>query len=222
MKTIEQLIEQALAVAGTPADGVAANLLLREFHKGAPLEKLSPLLLSPEPRVAQLGAWIAQELGEMGKPLLAVVSQLLGHPDRDVRFWLIDCVLLWAGPSEPRVISDVVQLAGDPDRAVRLQALQFLARASREQLESALAFLEGKGRVSDDRAALAWMLSPLGREAEEVGRALGSPDSYTRRYAAAAAARMSGEDRGPLTLAASSDDPEVQRFATSYLAWLQA
>jgi len=213
MKEIEGLIEELLTDPEANDDGLLGNRILKRFHRGAPLEYLRPLLLSPDERLANLGAWIASELGGQGRPLLSLVGGLLRHPAKKVRFWMLDCVLLWAGPSEAREIAQALRLLGDPEKAVRWKAMVFVFRASREQLESALAVFDAEEPESPNALGLRWLLSDAGRDVEAVESELQSPDAQRRKYAAAAAARMSEEDRRPLLAAASSPDPEVAEFA---------
>ena len=71
MKQVKRIIERFVK---NPDDGQLANLLLEQFHSGAPLELLLPLLLSPDEEIASSAAWIASELGPHGESLLDVVS----------------------------------------------------------------------------------------------------------------------------------------------------
>lgn len=217
MKKIEKLIEELITNPEANDDGLLGNHILKQFHHGAPLEYLQPLLLSPDERLASLGAWIASELGEQGKPLLSVVGGLLRHPAKKVRFWIIDCILLWASPSEAREITQVVRLIDDPEKAVRWKAMDFLFRASRDQLESALAFLDKEEPGSSNARGLRWLLSDAGRNAETVEGELRSPGTRMHKYATVAAVRMSAENRHPLLVAASSDDPEIAKLAGRWL-----
>jgi hypothetical protein len=214
MKKVVMLIEELMASPETADDESQALSLLSQFHRGAPLDYLRPLLLSPDPRLVSLGAWIASELGEQGKPLLHLVGGLLTHPAKGVRFDIIDCVLLWAGPSGGCEIAQVVQLIADPEKAVRWKVMGFLARASSDQLESALAYLDKEEPRSRHAFGLRWLLSAGGRDVETIESELRSPDARMRKYAAVAAVRMSTKNRRPLLLAVSSDDPEVAEFAT--------
>jgi len=217
MKKVEELIEELITNPETADDESVAYRLFERFGRGAPLDYLRPLLLSTDERLASLGAWIASELGEGGKPLLDVVGGLLGHPAKKVRFWIIDCILLWADTSDGREIADVVRLIDDPEKAVRWKAMVFLFRASRDQLESALAYLNAEEPGSPNALGLRWLLHTAAQDVETVEGELRNSDARMRKYAAVAAVRMSTEDRHPLLLAASSDDPEVAEFAADRL-----
>jgi hypothetical protein len=217
MKKIEKLIEQLTTNPEVANDGVLGNHLLDWFFRGASLDYLRPLLLNPDERVASLGAWIASEIAEQGRPLLSVVGGLLGHPSKEVRFSLIDCILLWASPSEPQEIVKAVRLIDDPERAVRWKAMNFLYRASKHQLESALAYLETREPGQPHTLRLSWLLGAAGHDGDAIGAELQSPDARSRKYAVVAAARMILENQDPLYIAGSSDDPEVATFAKDML-----
>lgn len=216
MKEIEKLIEQVSAHPENADDELLAHNLLKQFHRGAPLEYLRAMLLSPDERLASLGAWIASELGEQGRPLLGIVGGLLSHASKKVRFWVFDCVLLWAGSSEPSEIAQAIRLIDDPEESVRWKAMDFLSRASRDQLQAALAFLDTEEIVCPQAFGLRWLLSAGGRSAEIILRELKSPDPRIRKYAAVAAARISTENRNPLSIAALSEDIEVAEFARDW------
>jgi hypothetical protein len=214
MKQVETIIEQLI---GNPDDGQLANRLLGKFHQGAPLELLLPLLLSPDADLASSAAWIASELGQGGKSLLDIMAKLSEHPDRRVRFWVIDCILLWAGPANQYELSKAAQLIDDPDKAVRWKALTFLSRASRDQLQGALAGVVRDETESPYVRGLQWLLSDEGQDAEAVEGMLHNADPRMRKYAAVAAVRLAPQTRHPITVAASLDDLEIAEFVADVL-----
>lgn len=208
------MIEQ---IVRNPRDGQLVNRLLSEFHRGAPLEYLCPLLLSPDPELANTGAWIASELGVNGKPLLDTVAPLLGHPDRRVRFWILDCILLWASPANQGELCKTARLIDDPDKAVRWKAMNFLARASREQLEAALVSLAKEEPESPNVRGLRWMLSDAGRDTEAVALMLHNTDPPMRKFAAVAAARIVAENGQEMIISPPLGDSEVTQFLEDWL-----
>ena len=111
--------------------------LLAQYHQGSPVESLRTLLTSKADRLVGEAVWIASELGEGGRPLLRDIASLLRHHSKKVRFWSIDCVLLWAGRSSGDVVASTVTLLDDPEKAVRWKAMGFLARAPHDQLQAA-------------------------------------------------------------------------------------
>lgn len=160
---------------GSASDKVLVNRLLNEFHSGAPLEYPRPLLLSSDPQIAASGAWMASELGLQGKPLLAIVFDLLRHADKRVRFWVIDCILLWTDSSSDREVAGVILLLDDPEEAVRWKAMGFLTSAANNQLESALHWFAREEPQSPDLPGLRWLLSDVAQNAAPVVRMLANP-----------------------------------------------
>jgi len=196
------------------------NDLLEEFGRGYPLDNLRPLLLHNNSRVATTGAWIASELGAKGSVLLEDVSPLIGHPEKGVRFWAIDCVLLWAGPSDQAELASVIELLNDPEPGVRWKAMDFLSRATREQLEAALSSLEAREPNSMNVRGLRWLIGSHASDLQDVKTALQSQDGVLRKYGVVAARRMSKDNREPLLYAASLSDPDVKNFADSSITLL--
>lgn len=212
-KKVERIIGEIESNPERANDGRLPNRLLDEFHSGAPLEYLEPLLLSKDPRIADVGAWIASELGKKGKPLLDVVVDLLDHPHDGVRFWIIDCILLWADQSRGRALSKAVRLIDDPQKSVRWKTMCFLSQASTTQLEAALTWLITQEPQSPNAVGLRWLLGDSGRDVFAVEAMLQHTEPRMRMYAAVAAARMAAENQHPLVTAASSGDSEVAEFA---------
>lgn len=204
----------------SPQIGVLANELLSNFHQGYSLEKLRPLLRSDNDRLVKTGVWIASELGEKGKALLSDATSLLKHPLKAVRFFAIDCVLLSASPAEQLELASVVPLLDGVETAVRWQAMNFLSRASREQLQAALSFLQAKEPASKHVQGLQWLRSTEASNPESIATALRSADSSLRKYAAVAASRISKSNTKPLFLASTLEDPDVKGFADSSIKLL--
>lgn len=200
--------------------GDLTNQLLREFHRGYPLERLRTLLHSEDERLVNTGIWIASELGEKGKPLLSDVLVLIKHPLKRVRFFTIDCILLWAGPSNKPELASAASMIDDPESAVRWKAMNFLWRASREQLLAALSHFEMTQPDSVHFRGLNWLLSRDAGNPEEVKDALRNQDSRMRKYEVVAAARMSPNNSEPLFYSASLEDPDVKDFADSAIQLL--
>lgn len=201
-------------------NGALMNDLLTEFHRGYPLENLRPLLHAENQEVVTIGTWIASELGERGRPLLQDVSPLLRHPAKKVRFSAIDCILLWATPSNDRELASVISLLDDPEPGVRWKVMDFLFRATTEQLQSALDYFELAIPKSPHIRKLQWLLDPESIEPKKVITALQSQDALMRRYAVAAAARISSINRDPLLCASSNSDADVKNFADSAISLL--
>lgn len=221
-KRAHDLLERLTQNPVSPKAGAIMSDALDEFHRGYPLEHLRPLLCSTNDDLVVAGAWIASELGVKGKPLLGDVLPLLGHRSRGARFWTIDCVLLWAGPSDGRALASAVRLVDDVDQGVRWNAMDFLSRASVGQLHAALAYLESSEPPSPNIAPLRWLLGGESSDPEKVLSALRSEDRLLRKYGVVAAVKMSSGNPRPLFAASSNEDPDVAKFAQSGIQLLRA
>lgn len=211
------LVEQILANPDRSDLDELANELLTEYYGGSDLSSLRRLLHSEDSRLVASGTWVAGELGEIGKPLLTEAQHLLGHPSKRVRFWAIECVQEWAGPSNGREIASTLALLDDAEEAVRWKAMVFLALASREQLRAAVDRLTAAEPKSPYLYELTWMLAPEGADPDQLTGAILGPSTRRRKFAAAAAVRIAKTDPEPLRRAASADDPEISQFAGDML-----
>ncbi|MGH9497690.1 MAG: hypothetical protein ACRD3L_00960 [Terriglobales bacterium] len=192
----EELTERLVADPRASLAGVWMNDLLAEFHRGYPLQNLRPLLPNDNTEVVKVGAWIASELGEKGKPLLDDVALLMQHPDSKVRFSAIDCILLWADPSKGPELASVVNLIDDPESRIRWKVLEFLSRASREQLAAALSYIEGTNPQSKNIQGLRLLLGSGAQNPREATAALRDQDELMRKYGAVLARRVAGINKG--------------------------
>src|SRR5262249_10763152 len=156
--------------------GALSNDLLREFHRGYPLDNLLPLLQNQNAELVTVGVWIASELGENGKGLLPAVSGLLRHPAKKVRFLAIDCMLTWCGSSEGAQLASTTRLLEDSEGAVRWKVMDFLTRAAPEQLEASLHDLAEKEPASLHVRGLHWLLSPEATDPKMIIAALRDTD----------------------------------------------
>jgi hypothetical protein len=185
--------------------------LLAEFDRGYPINNLRRLLRSDQDRVIKAGAWIISELGQGAAPLMADVEALLRHPLRYARFFALDAVLAAASPSHGKVISRAIRLIDDSDEAVRWKAMQFLSRATPQQLKAGLRHLN-EIRIA---RLVKWLLEDA--PADDIVNALSGSDASKRRFGAIAAARIAAATRVPLEHAASSGDLEIRSFAQQFL-----
>jgi hypothetical protein len=201
--------EQLLAHLLTGGDDSAANELLGSFYNGYPVERLRPLLQSDNDSAVMAGAWIASELAERSAPLMNELFRLLNHPLRYVRFFILDAVLDSTANEHGEVVARAIMLIRDPDEAVRWKALGFLAYATKDQLSSALTYLDNQG----DSTLLAWLLRTgiTQTDMQEIITRLNDPDSLTRMFAVAAAARLGQHNSVPLEHACSFGEPACVR-----------
>jgi hypothetical protein len=206
-----------MAAPDNPRVSVLANELLGEFQRGYSLEKLRPLLLSPDRALASTAIWITSELGEMCRPLLGDALKLLGDPAKKTRFWAVDC-LLWAPPSERHELASGVALIDDQEPSIRWKVMDFLSRASKEQLHAALSVIEDTGRGSSLAHGLSWLLSPAAEDDKAVISLLKSGDPLLRKFGVVAATRMHSASAEALSYASSTNDAEIKQFADGWLA----
>ena len=211
------MIDRIMSNPDSCDDGILVNDLLREFHRGYPIEKLRPLMLSDNEKVAKVGIWVASELGGKAAPLLDDLTKLLHHPERYVRYFAIDSLLTCATREKEAAIAAVVSMLDDTDGAVRWKALDFLSRASAEQLEAGLSCLS---KTEPDSLHLVGLRRLLGGDAGSPNEALsllGSDSSTLRKYGVVAAVRMAEVTQEPLAVASSIDDEDVSGFAKDAL-----
>lgn len=219
MDTAKKLIDHLMSNPETcGSDGVAYKLL-NEYYRGSPVESLRTLLSSTDDRLVGEATWIASELPDEGKPLLGDVTRLLVHPSKKVRFWAIECVLIWAGASNGRELSLAIPLVDDPEEAVREQAMRFLAYASREQLQAALTDLQSANSESKYIGELVWLLGVRGGNESTITDALHGGD-LRQKFAVSAALRIAKDNAKPLEQAASLSNSEVAEFARAMLKCL--
>ena len=202
----DQLISRIIA----DNDDAATHELLNECFAGYPVEKLRRLLNSDRPEAVEAGAWIASELGEQVAALIPDLRQLLSHPSRRVRFFVLDGLLNAGTAEHGEELGAAMETIQDPDEAVRWKAMNFLARASDEQLTASIPFI--KNRHVADRVR--WLVeSDRIFDTAAVTRELENPDRDTRIVAAATAVRLASRDEAALRRAVASMDREINSFA---------
>jgi hypothetical protein len=168
------------------------------------------LLQSDEARAVEAGAWIASELGDLIAPLTPELSGLLSHPSRLVRFFVLDGLLNASTAEHGQALGAAVQLIQDPDDAVRWKTMNFLARASAEQLVASLPFIGSRSVAK----LIQWLVeSDRTTDTAGVIRRLEDPDPLFRIVAAAAAVRLASRDEAALERAVASVDREINSFA---------
>lgn len=211
----EILINQIMAEGD---DGRRSTELLSQFFGGFPLENLVPLLRSHDEATVKVGTYIAEELGAQARPLIPELTPLLGHSSKAVRYDVITAILNAATVEHGEAIARAIMLVNDPEQAVRKNALDFLARADREQLTAALLCL-GDDEIA---AELRWLLEieepPRSKENDtQIESRLDSTDRLKRRFAGIAAARMYRRNPDLLDRLVANTDEELCKFAQSQL-----
>jgi hypothetical protein len=95
--------------------------------------------------------------------------------------------------------------------------MTFLALASREQLQAAVARFTAVNPDSPYLKELKWLLGPEGTISIRIIGRLREDDALRRKFAAAAAFRIARADSEALRYAASADDPEIAQFGGDML-----
>lgn len=203
-------------------DGILANDLLAEFHKGYPVDRLRKLLTSNEQKVVMVGAFIASELGVKARPLLNEVDRLLHHPVALVRCNAIDSLLSCGTSDDGQKVAKVVRMVDDPDPAVRGTVLNFLARASRAQLLGAFRVFESTQPRSNHLIGLNLLVNDPQIDPNQVVRFLRDNCATVRKYGVAGAARLGTSNSNLLSIACALDDTDVRVFATSWKKMLDS
>ena len=192
--------------------GRQAYGLLEEFQGGYPLDELRVLFKSEDKEVVRIGIFIISELGAAASPLGADIVALLNYPDVVVRGYALDWIMAFANGEDGFAVHRALDLVEDSVPGIRSMATQCLARVPDSALRAAFKTTPaGQWRRKRDLELL--IESVASGDAEIVISELASTDATTRRYAAAAAARMAIRDPAPLQKAVHSEDPEVKDFA---------
>jgi hypothetical protein len=229
MNRADELIETLTSTPDRADDGLLANDLLGEFHRGFPVERLRPLLRSKNATVVRAASFIADELGAKAAPLLDTVFDLLNYPDRHVRGDVIGTMLTCTTVKNEKQLAAVIMLLEDSDWPIRWKTMEFMSLASLDQLRAALRHLESSNPESEHVSGLRWLTSEGGRNPDQIRSWSESDYPLKRKYGVVAATRIaSGHNRGrgfdfsggnaePLIWAASVADDDIKQFASSIL-----
>jgi len=190
------------------------NDLLEEFFRGYSLENLKALMRHENHAVAQQGAWIASELPDAAPELLNDAVVLLAHPDRKVRFYALDVVVLAGGGERNQQYVHLIKALEDRDAAVSKHAL-FLFSRIREagQLATARRHFESAEPRSYHHKGLSLVADARSVSSDDVQSLLRSSDPLERKYGLAIAERLSGDRPELLDFAEASEDQEISDLA---------
>lgn len=207
----DKLLKKLLGHGTLEEKSGPANDLLDEVFRGYPVEEIRALLRSTDPDVVRIGAWLVSELGELAKPLLGEMSDLLRSKTPFVRFYSLDCILTCAGATNGSVLGVAVKLIDDDHHGVRRKAIDFLVRAERAQLQAALDWFESQAEFEGEYVTgLRQIVRGNGRG--EIERLLRSDSPVLGRLGLVAVLRQSGEEDVTIRLAMSAKDPEVREI----------
>jgi len=196
-----------------------ASELIAVFGAGYPVGNLRRLFSSNRDDVVRTAAWVASELGELALPILPELRHLLNHRVAYVRAFVLDAILLAASPANGEAIADAVRLIDDDDEGVRWKTMNFLTRATVQQLRASVP------NFTELRLAglVKWLLEVSSQsDLADIINRLKDRVPTNRRFAGAAAARVAARSLGPLEQAAESSDEEVRSFAREWIRKVQA
>ena len=213
----DRLVSQLFSDPERFAKTGMANDLLKQFFEGYPLDHLRSLLRHANHKVVEEGIWIASELPSCAAALLDDAMVLSRHPDRRVRFFALDVVMLGSAGGRTEGFIQVVEGLDDPDPAINDHALFLLSRATESQVAAAVKYLEQAEPNSRHLAGLSMLVEAQSTEPPLVADALQSSDSLRRRYGLAAAERAYGQGPSLLDLAARSQDDSIKSLAEHML-----
>ena len=194
--------------------GEYVNGLLEELFRGYSVDSVRQLLHHDNAALAIAGAFLVSELGILAQPLLDEVPRLLEHPQPEVRFDALDCVLVCARREQDGpLLATASSLVMDAEAPVRWKAIKFLARAASDCLVGATPFATG-----DVRLGLRWLSSTAARDITEIVTIANDESAALRRFALAAAARLRPRFEALAAVAQSTADSEIAGWATEEVA----
>lgn len=217
MKKANELIRAIISNPKIAEDGKMVNDLLREFHRGYPVENLLLLFNRQEPEIVKTAIFIAAELGSKAASFLPIASEFLDHPINWVRSDAIDCILTCATEANGKEIASVITMLSDLEGAIRWKVMEFLTNASLGQLFAGLNYFEKHRPISEQIPGLRWLSSKDGSNLNSIESLLCSDNPLDRKYGAIAAARLAPSTIQPLLWAAALVDEDVRDFADSML-----
>lgn len=213
----DRLVSQLFSDPERFAKKGMANDLLKQFFEGYPLDHLRSLLRHKNHKVVGEGIWIASELPSCASALLNDAIALSKHPDRRVRFFALDVVMLGATGGRADGFIHVVEGLDDPDPAIKDHALFLLSRATEQQLAAAAKYLSRVEPDSEHLAGLGMLTEAQSTEPALIEEAIQGSGSLRRRYGLAAAERVYGRYPFLLDLAARSNDDSIRSLAEHML-----
>jgi hypothetical protein len=213
----DRLVSQLFSDPERFAKKGMANDLLKQFFEGYPLDHLRSLLRHTNRKVVEEGIWIASELPSCAAALLDDAMVLSRHPDRRVRFFALDVVMLGTISGRAEGFIQVVEGLDDPDPVIIEHALFLLSRATESQLAAATKYLERVEPDSRHLAGLDMLAEAQSTDPALVEDAIQSGDSLRRKYGLAAAERAYGQHPFLLDLAARSQDDSIKSLAAHLL-----
>lgn len=216
-RAAKDLIDKLLADPEAFSRDGLANDLLNYFGHGYPIDKLALLMRHENQSVARAGIWIASELPKAAAVLLEDAVVLSHHPDRYVRHYAMDVIILGASGANRKQFFNVVLGLDDLDDVVADHSLFLVSRASEEQLAGAVEYFESEKPTSAHLSLLmAALQKPLTNPAE-VESLLKSEDPLRRKYGLVLAERSYKDYPHLVSIAAASQDALISNLAQHML-----
>jgi hypothetical protein len=215
MKAKNDQLEMLLfKVQNEPLNDKLAKKLLDCFHEGADTLKLLPLIHSPDLRVAEIGTWIASEMGIAAKPIINEIVSLFSKGSRGISFEALDCLTSCVSPNNPDLILEGLRQLSNNDSTVVWKAQMFLSSLSGDSISAAKKYASQLG--NEERQIKGLSLLQLSKSsAEQVLASLESSDQLLRAYAAVASVKLSKLDSEPITKALKAKDEIITEFVKS-------
>ena len=214
---VDRLIAKLVCDPEAFERGGFANDLLKQFLRGHPIDVLRRLLHHSDGGVTRAAIWIASELPVFAPALLSDALPALTSPDRYVRFYALDVVMLGAVGEDEEEFVRVVEALDDPDVAVKDHALFLISHATNGQILAAIKrfrradpsshHLPGLGALADARSA-----NPIA-----VREMIESNSEVDRKYGLAIAERCYDVHPDLLEMAARSGDKLIRSLAAHML-----
>ena len=216
------LIEKLLRVRNnSKKHGKWSNDLLTECFRGFPLERLRVLIADGRPGPVHAAAFVIDELGSKGRPLLAEAIELLNYPHYlCVRFDAIAAIQTKVTPSDGSAIRAVLFLLDDRDPRVRWRVLRFLSQISGELLSALSGHMEAVEPGCHLTDLVKWLASSDARDYAAVRERVASTNGLAQTIALVAAVRTAIGASLVLGTAAKRADLDDAHFARSALSAL--
>jgi hypothetical protein len=191
-----------------------ANELLKQFLRGYPIIELQTLLRHPDGGVKRAAIWIASELPSYAPALLGDAVRAISSPDRYVRYYALDVVVLGAVGEFEEEYAQVV-LALDP--AVKDHALFLVSSATNDRLLAAMRGIEKLNPSSYHLAGLRALMEAPSVSPKKIEDMIEADSEVDRLYGLAIAERSYGAYPDLLQIAARSNDTLIASLANHML-----
>ncbi|MFH0899441.1 MAG: hypothetical protein V2A73_02305 [Pseudomonadota bacterium] len=159
-----------------------AYQLLQEYYSGLSIETLRPLLRSQDVWIQRSASFIAAELGEQSRPLLEDVLPLMNSNDLHIQNYAMEVLTICCDGERAECFAHVAEKLASEDEGIRLQAIDLVANARRQQLEAALRFFARHHNRQDHARGLRGLLAAEGQDRRVSASMLNDPDPLVRAY----------------------------------------